>query len=855
MDGFSDADRASKHTPMIQQYLSIKAKNPDSMLFYRLGDFYELFFEDAKKASEILDITLTSRGKSGGNPIPMCGVPFHSADSYLAKLIKKGVSVAICEQIGDASTSKGPVERQVVRLLTPGTVTDEALLDPEKDNYLAGVYKNGTTYGLAVLSFARGYFEVKEFSSTLELRSEILRINPSEILVSEKMSEFEWLQVGMRKNILSESDFDLTNAADLLCEQFEVPSLAVLGIENLQPAISAAGCLLNYLKYTQRRSLPHIKDIRLLNDSQFIQMDANTLRALELVENSKGQVSDTLFDVINKTKTAMGSRKLKRWLTQPTRNQKELALRLDAVTELANGSRYEPVLASLQMVGDIERIVARIALETARPRDLMHIRQALENLPQLSTLLGSSKSKRVATLAASCSPIPALFSLIKESIVENPPVIVRDGGVIREGYDRELDELRNVSSNASGLLSNIEITEREHTGISTLKVGYNRVHGYFIEISKGQSEKAPDHYIRRQTLKNAERYITPELKEFEDKALSSKSRALSREKLLYQELQKKLLFWLDQLKEMSSGLAELDVICSLAKSANIYNLTRPSFCGEPQIKITAGRHLVVEQNLDSQFISNDTDLHESQRLLLITGPNMGGKSTYMRQIASICVLAHIGSYVPADEALIGSIDKIFTRIGASDDLAGGQSTFMVEMTETAFILNNATEKSLVLLDEIGRGTSTLDGLSLAWAVATAMVSQIRAITLFATHYFELTSLPENHSEVKNVHLSAKEYDDNIAFMYRLKEGAANQSYGVQVARLAGVPSYVVDAAREKLTQIAIADNGLRQNSHQGDLLKEGQDTEIEKTVRNLDLDIVSPRRALEILYNLQKKLV
>ena len=855
MDSFSDEDRGSKHTPMIQQYFAIKAKYPDTMLFYRLGDFYELFFEDAKAASKILEITLTSRGKSAGDPIPMCGVPFHSADSYLAKLIRNGISVAICEQIGDPNTSKGPVERKVVKLLTPGTVTDEALLDPEKDNYLAGVYKNGKTYGLAILSFARGSFEVKEFSSTLELGSEISRVNPSEILVSETMSEFEWLKGSVTKNIRSEADFDLINATDMLCEQFGVPNLTVLGIENLRPAISAAGSLLIYLKYTQRRSLPHVKNIRLLNDSQVIQMDANTRQALELVENSKGEVSDTLFNVMNKTETAMGSRKLRRWLTQPTRNQEEIAMRLDAVSDLANGSRYEPILKSYKFIGDIERIVARIALETARPRDLTQIRHALEILPQFADLLKLSKAKKLCRIAASCSPIPTLFSLLKESIVENPPVIVRDGGVIREGYDNELDDLRNVSSNASNLLNKIEIAERENTGISNLKVGYNRIHGYFIEISKGQSERAPDNYIRRQTLKNAERYITPELKEFEDKALSSKSRALAREKLLYQELQEKLLFWLDKLKKMSSGLAELDVLCALAKSATLYNLTRPSFCDEPQIKITAGRHLVVEQSLDSLFIKNDAELHESQRMLFITGPNMGGKSTYMRQIASICVLAHIGSYVPADEALIGSIDKIFTRIGASDDLASGQSTFMVEMTETAFILNNATENSLVLLDEIGRGTSTLDGLSLAWAVATAMVSQIRAMTLFATHYFELTSLPENHSEAKNVHLSAKEYDDKIAFMYRLKEGAANQSYGVQVARLAGVPRYVVNAAREKLTQIAIADNGLKQNPHQGDLLKDVQDTEIEKTIRNLDLDIISPREALDILYNLQKKLV
>ena len=854
MNSFADEEYGSNHTPMMQQYFSIKAKHPGSMLFFRLGDFYELFYDDAKKASEILDITLTSRGKSAGDPIPMCGVPFHSADSYLAKLIKSGVSVAICEQIGDPNTSKGPVERQVVRLLTPGTVTDEALLDPDKDNYLAGVYKNGATYGLAALSFARGSFRVKEFSSTLELRSEILRINPSEILVSEKMKELDWLRGIGPKNVRSESDFDLTTATDLLCEQFKVASLAVFGIENLYSAIPAAGSLLNYLKYTQRRSLPHVKDIKLLNNGQVIQMDSNTRSALELIENSNGEVSNTLFDVVNKTETAMGSRKLRRWLTQPTRKREELALRLDAVTDLMIGSRCQLILTNLKSVGDIERIAARVALETARPRDLLHIGQALGVLPELEDLLKLTKATRISTLAVACSPLPALFSLIKESIVENPPVIVRDGGVIKEGYDQELDELRNVSENASGLLSKIETREREDTGITALKVGYNRVHGYYIEISKGQSERAPDHYIRRQTLKNAERYITPELKEFEDKALSSKSRALAREKYLYQELQKKLLHWLDQLQELSSGLAELDVLCSFAKSASSYDLTRPSFCDEPLIKITAGRHLVVEQNLGSEFIRNNAELHENQRMLLITGPNMGGKSTYMRQIASICVLAHIGSYVPAEAALIGSIDKIFTRIGASDDLAGGQSTFMVEMTETAFILKNATEKSLVLLDEIGRGTSTLDGLSLAWAVAIAMVSKIRALTLFATHYFELTSLPENHPQSKNVHLSAKEYDDKIAFMYRIKEGAANQSYGVQVAQLAGVPSYVVNSAKEKLAQIEIADSGLKHNPNQIDFLTMDQDTEIEKIVRSLDLDIVSPREALEILYNLQKKL-
>ena len=855
MNSFANEDHGSNHTPMMQQFFSIKAKYPDSMLFFRLGDFYELFYDDAREASEILDITLTSRGKSGGDPIPMCGVPFHSADSYLARLIKSGFSVAICEQIGDPNTSKGPVERRVVRLLTPGTVTDEALLDPEKDNYLAGVYKNGGTYGLAILSFARGSFQVKESSSALELRSEILRINPSEILVSEEISEHKWLQGIEPKNIRSKSDFDLTNAKDLLCEQFKVPNLAVFGIENLHSAIPAAGCLISYLKYTQRRSLPHVTDIKFLNNSEVIQMDANTRSALELVENSKGENTNTLLDAVNKTETAMGSRKLRRWLTRPTRNREELALRLDAVTDFMIGSRYQLVLASFKSVGDIERIVARVALETARPRDLLHIGQALGILPKLEDLLKLTGAKRISTLALCCSPIPALFSLIEESIVENPPVILRDGGVIKEGYDQELDDLRNVSENASGLLNNIETRERENTGISTLKVGYNRVHGYYIEISKGQSERAPDHYIRRQTLKNAERYITPELKEFEDKALSSKSRALAREKHLYQELQKKLLRWLDQLKKMSSGLAELDVLCSLAKSASSYNLTKPSFCDEPLIKITAGRHLVVEQNLDSEFIRNDTELHENQSMLLITGPNMGGKSTYMRQIASICVLAHIGSYVPAEAALIGSIDKIFTRIGASDDLAGGQSTFMVEMTETAYILKNATEKSLVLLDEIGRGTSTLDGLSLAWAVATAMVSKIGALTLFATHYFELTSLPEDHPHSKNVHLSAKEHDDKIAFMYRLKEGPASQSYGVQVAKLAGVPSYVVNSAREKLAQIEIADNGVKNIPYQEDFLKVDQDTEIEKAVRGIDLDSVSPREALEILYKLQKKLV
>ncbi|MBA57846.1 MAG: DNA mismatch repair protein MutS [Gammaproteobacteria bacterium] len=849
------AEEKNSHTPMMRQYFSIKGQYPDCMLFYRLGDFYELFYEDAKKASQILDITLTSRGKSAGRSIPMCGVPFHSADNYLAKLIKNGISVAVCEQIGDPNTTKGPVERKVTRILTPGTVTDDALLDPKKDNYLASIFGYDSKFGLAILNLGSGSLEVQEYADSTQLRAEIQRFSPAEILMPENIFGSGLLEEFSGSQSRPDWDFDPDTARNNLLQQFQIKNLSSFGCENLPLAIRAAGCLLIYVKYTQNKSVPHLQEMKRINNDEILQLDINSRKALELTENSKGGDSNTLFSVLNHTQTAMGSRMLRRWIQQPTRKADHIQLRLNAVAYLNKNSKHTSVSNKLKSIGDIERIVARLALETARPRDIEQIRNTLEFLPDICNLLSTSDAQKIIELAEFCKPIPELFKLISKAMVENPPVVIRDGGVIKVGYDSELDELRNVSENAAEFLNKIEVEEKENTGISTLKVGFNRVHGYFIEISRGQVEKVPPHYIRRQTLKNTERYITPELKLFEDKALSSRSRALAREKDLYEGLQKKLLLWLKDLQRMSSAIAELDVLNTFAECVTRFDLNRPSFCDNPSLKIKSGRHLVVEQSLDSEFIENDTHLDETQKMLLITGPNMGGKSTYMRQIAIICILAHIGSYVPAETAIIGSIDKIFTRIGASDDLAGGQSTFMVEMTETAFILNNATTNSLVLLDEIGRGTSTLDGLSLAWAVAAAMNTNINALTLFATHYFELTCLPDILPSTKNIHLVAKEYRDKISFMYRIQNGPANQSYGVQVAKLAGVPTYVIQSAQKKLGEIEISETRTKQEPPQKVPSEANRETEIEKEISELDIDNISPRDALDILYNLRKQLM
>ncbi|MFT6434004.1 MAG: DNA mismatch repair protein MutS [Candidatus Azotimanducaceae bacterium] len=845
---------------MMQQFMKIKANHADELLFYRMGDFYELFFDDAKKAADILDITLTARGSSAGQPIPMCGVPFHAADGYLAKLVKHGVSVAICEQIGDPATSKGPVERKVVRIITPGTLTEESLLDASRDNSIAAIYASANAFGLASLELSSGRFEVIELDSEEALISELHRVNPAELILCEdhKYPLNAENRVGVRRRPVWEFDLDAANT--VLTKQFGTRDLTGFGCDGLTTAISAAGCLLSYVQETQLAPLPHIQGLTPLNREDMVQIDAASRRNLELDTNISGGHSNTLFEIIDKTSTAMGSRLLKRWINRPIRTRQVLNRRLDAIEFLADSYRYETLQAHLKKIGDIERITTRVALRSARPRDLARLREAFAALPELDATLKEYTAPLLISLNAGCQPFPEMSAQLNAAIIDNPPVVIREGGVIAEGYDSELDELRGISENAAEYLIKLETKEKEETGLSTLKVGYNRVHGYYIEISRSQSDRAPDRYVRRQTLKNAERFITPELKEFEDKALSSKSRALAREKLLYETLLDALGAQLPRLQETATSIAELDVIANLSERSLTLRLCRPVLSEKPAVKITGGRHLVVENMLSAPFVANDALLNPQQRLMIITGPNMGGKSTFMRQTALIVLLAHIGSFVPAEAAEIGSIDRIFTRIGSSDDLASGRSTFMVEMTETAMILNNATDHSLVLLDEIGRGTSTFDGLSLAWACAEYIAEKSKSLTLFATHYFELTTLSTLLPATENIHLAAKEYGDKIIFMYSVNKGPASQSYGLQVAKLAGVPKSVINKARKKLNELEEADT--RSSPSQSDLfLSAPSVTEttvdpsvIEEHLKEIDVDALTPREALALVYTLKEML-
>ena len=840
------------HTPMMRQYLAIKAQHPDELLFYRMGDFYELFFTDAAQAADALGITLTARGSSAGEPIPMCGVPFHAVDTYLAKLVQRGVSVAICEQIGDPATSKGPVERKVMRIVTPGTLTEESLLDAGRDNLIAAISADGTSFGLATLDISSGRFELAEHPVETSLVSELHRLSPAEILLMDNQQYPLMATDHAGSRCLSEWEFDLTSARAALTKQFNVRDLAGFDCDDMDLGLRAAGCLLAYVQETQRTELPHINRLQKLTSDEAVHIDGSSRRNLELTLNIHGGEEHTLFAVLNKTATSMGGRLLQRWINRPIRSRQILSGRMDAIDRIVQGKHADPMFSCLRNIGDIERILARVALRSARPRDIARLRDALAILPELSDLLSAIDADRIAQLAQKCKPLPELARELEKAVIENPPVVIREGGVIKKGYDDELDELRSISENAAQYLIKLETEEREVTGLSTLKVGYNRVHGYYIEISKSQAEKAPAHYVRRQTLKNAERFITPELKTFEDKALSSKSRALAREKHLYDELLELLVGQLTLLQDLANAISELDVINTLAERSVTLQLVRPVLTQDPALEIEQGRHLVVEQTMDGTFIANDLDLGGETQLLIITGPNMGGKSTYMRQCAIITLLAHIGCFVPARSASIGAIDRIFTRIGSSDDLASGRSTFMVEMTETALILNNATPHSLVLLDEIGRGTSTFDGLSLAWAVANSIATDIGALTLFATHYFELTALPENLAQTRNVHLAAREFGEDIVFMYAVNDGPASQSYGLQVAKLAGVPQSVIRIAQEKLRQLE--ENEVRMDAHpaQSDLFVASatEPDELRTRLQGLDVDSLSPRDALALIYEL-----
>ncbi len=871
----------ASHTPMMQQFLRIKAEHPDELVFYRMGDFYELFFEDAKKAAHLLDITLTARGKSGGEPIPMCGIPYHSADGYLSKLVRHGVSVAVCEQVGDPATSKGPVERKVVRVITPGTLTDEALLDDTRDNLLVAINEIEGNFGLAHLDVGSGRFQVLEVIGEEQLSAEIERLDPAEILLSTDFPAIEKLTRRRGVRTRPEWDFDLDTAHKLLTEQFKTKDLSGFGCDHLSVAISSAGCLLAYTQETQRTALPHINKIAHENRADTVTLDAATRRNLELDTNLNGEEDNTLFSVLNRCATAMGSRFLRRWLNRPLRNIHVLQQRQNAIQTLKKNFLFEQLHEELKSIGDMERILGRLALRSARPRDLSRLLSSIAIFPKVQSLLQNTESDLLKKLAKEISTFPELVELLDKAIIENPPVVIRDGGVIKEGYDTELDELRGISTNAGQYLVDLETREKERTGISTLKVGYNRVHGYFIEISRAQSAQAPAEYIRRQTIKNAERFITPELKEFEDKALSAKSRALSREKALYEELIETLNESLIPLQVSAAGVSELDVLTNLTERSDTLNFRQPTLQEERGIHIEKGRHPVVEDVLDTAFIPNDLDFTPERHMLIVTGPNMGGKSTYMRQAALLVLLAHIGSDIPAEKATIGMVDRIFTRIGSSDDLAGGRSTFMVEMTETANILHNATERSLVLLDEIGRGTSTFDGLSLAWACANHLANRVCSFTLFATHYFEITNLANDFSGIANVHLDATEHNDNIVFLHQVQEGPANQSYGLQVAKLAGIPQQVLEEAKQQLLkleqgqqaihdhdaatktselpQVAANSKSPEENSQsipaasplQSELFSAPAPNPVVNMLEVLSVDNLTPREALDKLYELQ----
>ena len=836
----------------MQQYLRIKAEHPDILLFYRMGDFYELFYDDAERASRLLDITLTQRGQSAGAPVKMAGVPVHAVEQYLAKLVRLGESVAICEQIGDPALAKGPVERQVTRIVTPGTLTDSSLLDDKTDNVLLSLSRDKSTVGLAWLSLASGMLRVAEIAPQ-NLQNELRRIDPAEVLAEESVH-----LDGYFVTRLPAWQFDVESGKRRLLKQLGAATLAGFGCEEMTLAIGACGALLDYAGKTQGQALAHVVAVTPERASEYVRLDAATRRNLEITETLRGESSPTLFSRLDACATGMGSRLLRHWLHHPLRDTATLKRRHEVVAALLD--RFEPVQKALRGFSDVERIASRIALKSARPRELAGLRDSLRLLPALAETLNRGQAPILLQELLGDLAVPGdCLSLLEKSLQAEPAARTIDGGVIAPGYSAELDELRGLQSHSGEFLLELERKERDRTGIASLRVAYNSVHGYYIEVSNAQVEKVggslPADYRRRQTLKSAERYITPELKTFEDKALSAQERALALEKTLFEELVRQLGGHLPGLQKIARALAQLDVLAAFAAVASRGNYARPEFVEERGIEIDAGRHPVVEAQIES-FIANDCRLSPARTLLLVTGPNMGGKSTYMRQVALIVLMAYAGCYVPARAARLGPIDQIFTRIGAADDLAGGRSTFMVEMTESASILHNATDRSLVLMDEVGRGTSTFDGLALAWAIARHLVEKNKALSLFATHYFEMTRLAQDYKEVANVHLDAVEHKDSIVFLHAVAEGPASQSYGLQVAALAGVPKAVIRQARRYLQML---EDASVTRGTQSDLFAKtrGEEPEpvadpLREALRKANPDELSPREALELLYRLKK---
>ncbi|MEX1082554.1 MAG: DNA mismatch repair protein MutS [Halofilum sp. (in: g-proteobacteria)] len=866
MTDTAERPTASDHTPVMRQYLAIKAEHPDTLLFYRMGDFYELFYDDARRAAELLDITLTARGRSGGEPIPMAGVPVHACENYLARLVRRGESVAVCEQIGDPATSKGPVERRVSRIVTPGTLTDDALLPERRDNLLVAVQQQGQRFGIACVNLSAGDFAVCQVEDEEALDSELGRLAAAELLVNEDAPVAARLleQPGSRRR--PPWHFGVDAATEALTAQFGVRDLGGFGCADMPLAIAAAGCALEYVRETQRTALPHLRGLRTELRDEAVILDLASRRNLEIERGLDGRGDRTLAAVVDTAVTPMGSRMLRRWLNRPLRSREAVTERHSAIAALIETDAWDGLRETLAGIGDVERILSRIALRSARPRDLAALRAALATVPPLRETTAGVPAPRFEQLREALGDHGETHALLTRAVIEEPPAVLRDGGVIAEGYDAELDELRQLAGNADGFLRDLETRERERTGLATLKVAYNRIHGYYIEVGRSHAEGLPDEYIRRQTLKQVERYVTPELKSFEDKVLSARERALAREKELYERLLDALIERLPGLHECAGALAEIDVLAGFAERGATLDWARPTLDDAPGLEIQGGRHPVVEATIDEPFTANDTRLDDSQRMLLITGPNMGGKSTYMRQTALIALLGLAGSFVPAAAARIGPIDRIFTRVGASDDLASGRSTFMVEMTETANILHNATSESLVLVDEIGRGTSTFDGMALAWAVAEDLAAQVAAYTLFATHYFELTALPEQYPTIANVHLEAVEHGERIVFLHRVASGPASQSYGLQVAQLAGVPPRVLQRAR---TQLAELENRAADATHRDQpqlgLFDPAAPARPEKPtaaaqpdptaelLATIEPDELSPREALDLVYRLKKR--
>ena len=855
------------HTPMMVQYLRIKAEFPDTLVFYRMGDFYEVFFDDARKANRLLDITLTARGQSAGEPVVMAGVPVHSLDGYLAKLIKLGEAVAICEQVGDVATAKGPVERKVVRVVTPGTVTDTELLADKSDALLLAVSRQGKAIGLAWLALSSGELGLTECTEA-DLGAWLARLSAAEVLVDRDAIPAALLQAqsGARATITHRPawQFDAALGSRKLCEQLRVASLAGFNAQDLHAAQAAAAALLSFAEHTQGRALAHVRTLSVQHSSDLLALPPSTHRNLELTQTLRGEDSPTLLSLLDTCRTGMGSRALRHWLTHPLRERRVATQRHDAL-EALQAAGIDALREALRGISDVERITARIALRQVRPRELTGVRATLQALPALRQQVPAGAAVLLDLLAEALSPSAEIEHLLMTAIAAEPSVLLRDGGVIAAGFDSALDELRGIGDHCDAYLLELEARERARTGIPNLRVQYNKVHGFYIEVTQGQASKVPADYQRRQTLKNAERFITPELKAFEDKALSAQDRALAREKLLYEQVIDHLQLHLEALSALARALASLDALAALAERASTLNWCRPQFVREPCIHIEAGRHPVVEARLAEtgagNFMANDCRLGAAQKMLVITGPNMGGKSTFMRQVALIALLAAMGSFVPARACRLGPMDAIHTRIGAADDLANAQSTFMVEMTEAAAILHSATDQSLVLMDEIGRGTSTFDGLALAGAIASHLVEKTRAFTLFATHYFELTELPVKHDRALNMHVSAVESRrggvDDIVFLHELQPGPASRSYGVQVARLAGMPASLLRHARAALEALearkyaADAQIDLFAATPPRGALEPAEPSDVERAVAAIDPDMLTPKQALAALYELK----